>query len=177
VNGALRLLRRALDALYLGCGMIAAVFLILILTIIVAQMAARWTGNVFPGSTDYAGYCMASASFFAMAYALNRGAHIRVNLLLSKMGRFRRWGEIWCFAIGSVLASYFAYYAIKAVYWSRKLNDISQGLDATPIWIPQIAMAVGATLLAVALIDNLLRLIVTGSDGIRIEAVSDSHTE
>lgn len=177
MNGALRLLRRALDALYLGCGMIAAVFLILILTIIVAQMAARWTGNVFPGSTDYAGYCMASASFFAMAYALNRGAHIRVNLLLSKMGRFRRWGEIWCFAIGSVLASYFAYYAIKAVYWSRKLNDISQGLDATPIWIPQIAMAVGATLLAVALIDNLLRLIVTGSDGIRIEAVSDSHTE
>lgn len=177
MNGALRFVRRVLDALYLGCGMIAAVFLILILTIIVAQMAARWTGNVFPGSTDYAGYCMASASFFAMAYALNRGAHIRVNLLLSKMGRYRRWGEIWCFAIGSALACYFAYYAIKAVYWSHKLNDISQGLDATPIWIPQIAMAFGATLLAIALVDNLLRLVFTGSDGIRIEAVSDSHNE
>ena len=177
MNGALRFVRRVLDALYLGCGMIAAVFLILILTIIVAQMVARWTGNVFPGSTDYAGYCMASASFFAMAYALNRGAHIRVNLLLSKMGRFRRWGELWCFAIGSALACYFAYYAIKAVYWSHKLNDISQGLDATPIWIPQIAMAFGASLLAIALIDNLLRRIFTGSDGIRIEAVSDSHSD
>ena len=177
MNGALRFVRRVLDALYLGCGMVAAVFLILILTIIVAQMVARWTGNVFPGSTDYAGYCMAAASFFAMAYALNRGAHIRVNLLLSKMGRFRRWGEIWCFAIGSALACYFAYYAIKAVYWSHKLNDISQGLDATPIWVPQIAMAFGATLLAIALIDNLLRLVFTGSDGIRIEAVSDSHSE
>lgn len=177
MNGALRFVRRVLDALYLGCGMVAAVFLILILTIIVAQMAARWTGNVFPGSTDYAGYCMAAASFFAMAYALNRGAHIRVSLLLSKMGRYRRWGEIWCLAVGAALACYFAYYAIKAVFWSHKLNDISQGLDATPIWIPQIAMAFGATLLAIALIDNLLRLVFTGSDGIRIEAVSDSHSE
>lgn len=177
MNGALRFVRRVLDALYLGCGMVAAVFLILILTIIVAQMAARWTGNVFPGSTDYAGYCMAAASFFAMAYALNRGAHIRVSLLLSKMGRYRRWGEIWCLAVGAALACYFAYYAIKAVFWSHKLNDISQGLDATPIWIPQIAMAFGGTLLAIALIDNLLRLVFTGSDGIRIEAVSDSHSE
>ena len=67
-------------------------------------MTARWSGQQFPGSTDYAGYCMAAASFFALAYALNRGAHIRVSLLLSALGRWRRAGEIWCFAIGSALA-------------------------------------------------------------------------
>jgi len=162
--------RQLLDRLYVAGGVIAAFFLIAILLIIVAQMVARWTGNVFPGSTAYAGYCMASASFFAFAYALNRGAHIRVSLLLSVLGRYRRMGEIWCFAVGSALSCYFAWYAVKAIYWSHKLNDISQSQDATPIWIPQLAMGAGTVLLAICFIDNLLRLLFTGDHAI----VSDS---
>ena len=170
-------IRAALDRLYLAGGIIAAFFLIAILVIIVLQMAARWSGNVFPGSTDYAGYCMAAASFFAFAHALSRGAHIRVSLLLSKMGRHRRWAEVWCFAIGASLACYFAYYAIRAVYWSYKLNDISQGQDATPIWIPQLAMAAGTVLLAIALVDNLIRILFFGAHGIEADTVEQSHGE
>jgi TRAP-type C4-dicarboxylate transport system permease small subunit len=166
-----------LDGLYFAGGLIAACFLIAILVIIVLQMLARWTGHVFPGSTDYAGYCMASASFFAFAHALNRGAHIRVSLLLSALGRYRRYGEIWCFVIGSALACYFAWYAVKAVYWSHKLHDISQGQDATPLWIPQLAMAAVTIMLAIAFIDHLLRLIITGEHGIEAETVDQIHGE
>ncbi len=79
-----RLLRRTLDALYFGCGIVAAGFLVAMLAVIVAQMVARWTGFTFPGATSYAGYCMASASFLAFAHALNRGAHIRVGLLADR---------------------------------------------------------------------------------------------
>ena len=131
-----RALRPWLDRLYDACGAIAALFLLTLLAVIVLQMAARWSGQQFPGSTDYAGYCMAAASFFALAYALNRGAHIRVSLLLSTLGRWRRAGELWCFGIGSALACYFAYYAIKAVRVSYQLHDISQGQDATPLVDP-----------------------------------------
>lgn len=172
-----RALRRALDGLYFAGGVIAACFLIAILAIIVLQMAARWTGQVFPGSTDYAGYCMAAASFFAFAHALKRGAHIRVSLLLNALGRWRRYAEIWCFAIASALAGYFAWYAVRAVYWSYKLNDISQGQDATPLWIPQLAMAAGTVLLAIAFVDHLLRLLLSGDHGIRAETVEPAHGE
>jgi Tripartite ATP-independent periplasmic transporters, DctQ component len=85
-----RRLRPWLDRLYDLCGGLAALFLIVLLLIIVAQMAARWSGQQFPGSTDYAGYCMAAASFLALAHTLNRGAHIRVALLLTRLGRWRR---------------------------------------------------------------------------------------
>ncbi len=159
------ILRRALDALYLTGGVIAALFTIAILVIIVAQMIARWTGNVFPGATDYAGYCMAAASFFAFAYALNHGAHIRVSLLLSALGRHRVKGELWCFGMGAVISSYFAWYGVRGMFESLKWNDISQGLDKTPIWIPQISMAMGTVLLAIAFWDNLVRLIMTGQHG------------
>jgi TRAP-type C4-dicarboxylate transport system permease small subunit len=159
-----RALRPWLDRLYDICGAIAAVFLLTLLAVIVLQMAARWTGQQFPGSTDYAGYCMAAASFFALAYALNRGAHIRVSLLLSQLGRWRRAGELWCVGISAALACYFAYYALKAVRVSYQLNDISQGQDATPLWIPQLVMAIGGFVFALALVDRFLRVAFGSSD-------------
>lgn len=174
---AARALRRILDMLYLGGGIIAAVALILILVIIVLQMLARWTGQVFPGATDYAGYCMAAASFFAFAYALNHGAHIRVSLVLSAMGRYRRWGETFCFAIGTVIATYFAWYAVRGTYWSWKLHEISQGLDKTPVWIPQLSMAIGAILLAIAFWDHMAQLVFKGTHRIRTDLVDQSHAE
>ena len=157
-----RTLRGSLDALYRGCGVLAACFLVLLLAIIVMQMVARWTGHTFPGATSYAGYCMAASAFFALAYALDHGAHIRVNLLLSRLGEARRWGELWCFGAGSVIAAYFAFYAIKTTYWSWKLNDISQGQDAWPLWIPQVPMALGTTVFAVALADHLVHILFVG---------------
>jgi len=156
-------LRPWLDRLYELCGAIAALFLLTLLGIIVLQMAARWSGLQFAGSTDYAGYCMAAASFFALAHALNRGAHIRVSLVLTRLGRWRRAGEIWCFGVGAALACYFAYFAIKAVRVSYVLNDISQGRDATPLWIPQLGMAIGGSLFALALVDRLIRVAAGGA--------------
>ena len=170
-------LRCFLDGLYKAGGVIGALFLIAILVLIVIQMVARWTGEVFSGAPDYAGYCMAGASFFAFAYALNAGAHIRVSIALNAMGSKRWYGEIWCFAVGAVLSSYFAYYAVKATYWSRKLNDISQGQDAWPIWIPQLSMAIGSILLAICFWDNLCRLIFTGDHAIKSNVIAHDGAE
>jgi TRAP-type C4-dicarboxylate transport system permease small subunit len=172
-----RALRRILDGLYLAGGVIAALFMIAILAIIVLQMLARWTGMVFPGATDYAGYCMAAASFLAFAYALNHGAHIRVSIVLNALGARRRWLEVWCFGIGTVTTIFFATYAVKGTFLSWKLNDISQGQDATPMWIPQLAMSAGTLLLAICFLDHLVRLVVTGSHGIRADLIDQSHGE
>jgi TRAP-type C4-dicarboxylate transport system permease small subunit len=154
---ALRLLRRGLDALYLACGVIAAACLCGILAIIAAQMLARWSGHVFPGATAYAGYAMAASSFLALAHALNRGAHIRVGILLTLAPHRRRWIELWCFGVGAILGWFLARYTVKAVYWSWKLGDVSQGQDATPLWIAQAPMAIGATVFALCLTDHLVR--------------------
>jgi tripartite ATP-independent transporter DctM subunit len=174
----LRTVRRSLDAIYLAGGILGSLFLIAILVLIVAQMTARWTGQVFPGATDYAGYSMAGASFMALAYAMNRGTHIRVNLMLSKLGRWRRHGELWCYGIGALIALFFARYAIKGTYVSHKLRDVSQGLDATPVWIPQLVMSIGTCLLALTLIDHFVRLLFSDHKGTEGEQEwSDSPTE
>ena len=160
-----------LDSLYTGGGVLAALFLIAILVLIVVQMVARWTGQVFSGAPDYAGYCMAASSFLAFAHALNRGAHIRVSILLNALGNRRYWLEVWCFSIGALAASYLAWYAVKATSWSHKFNDISQGQDATPIWIPQLGMSIGAVLLAICFWDNLIRLIILKKHAIQSDSL------
>jgi len=174
----LRGARSVLDAIYKTAGVVAALCLVAILVLIVLQMLARWTGLVFVGATDYAGYAMAAASFLAFAYALNHGAHIRVSILLNSVPRrAKRWLEIWCFGIGTCVMWYFVWYGQRFVYWSWKFNEVSQGQDATPLWIPQSFMLAGAVLLAVALTDNLLHLIVTGDHRIRRAGLDPAEEE
>lgn len=171
-------LRSGLDFLYLASGVLAAMCLIAILLLIVVQMVARWTGEVFPGAPDYAGYAMAAASFLAFANALNRGSHIRVSILINAVpARVKRVLETWCFGIGAAVMWYFVYYAHRFVYWSWKFNDVSQGQDRTPLWIPQMLMFVGAVIFAIALTDHLISLIFNGKHRIQSDLVDQSFGE
>ena len=77
-----RSVRMLLDGLYLVAGGIAACFLVAILVLVATQIVARALSISFPGATDYAGYCMAGASFFALAHTFRAGAHIRVSIVL-----------------------------------------------------------------------------------------------
>ena len=148
-----KLLRLWLDRLYLACGGLAALFMIAILVVIVIQMGSRWMGLSLPGLATYAGYFMAATSFFALGYAFSKGAHIRVTIILGGLGTYRRFGEMWCTAVSAIISAFLSYYAIKTTYMSYVLGEISQAQDATPVWIPQIPMAIGSVVLTIALID------------------------
>jgi len=203
MRGLLAPVWRVLDAVYLGSGVLAAVFMVMILLLIVAQMAARWTGVTFEGSTEFAGYAMAATSFFALAHAFSRGAHIRVSILLNLNNFTRMWLDAGAMLVAAIIATYFARYAVKTNFLSEMLNDRTQGQDQipewvisllsmfgtapdrwvalwqgtgdawvyTPVWVPQIPMSIGTILLAVALWDHLIRLLVTDETAIRSEVV------
>jgi TRAP-type C4-dicarboxylate transport system permease small subunit len=151
-----------LDRLYLYCGYLAAFFLACIFGTTMLQVVSRLSGFNIRGLTDYAGYFMAASAFLAFAHTFNHGAHIRIELFMSMMGRLRVVAEWFSFAVSSAIAAWLAYFAWSMVYWSYSLHDISQGLDATPIWIPQLSMAIGMTVLAICVMDHGLRLILTG---------------
>ncbi len=168
----MRAIRRALDTLYLASGVAASLCLIAILLLILVQMLARWTGEVFPGAPAYVAYAMASASFLAFAHALNRGSHIRVSIVLNRVGPRTRWAiELWCFGVATAITWYFVYFAIRFVNFSIMINDISQEQDKTPLWMPQTIMVIGAIILAIAVTDNLISLLVTGKHRIQGDTI------
>ena len=81
--------------------------------------------------------------------------HIRVTLLLSSLkGGARRGFEIWSLFAAVLLASLAAFYSAKLTWQSYAFHDISTGNDATPLWMPQLTMALGTLVLAIAFIDE-----------------------
>ena len=148
-------MRAFLDRLYLGAGVAAALFLMGTLLMVVAGITGRLLGFNVPGTDAYAGYCMAAAGFLALAHTLKRGEHIRVTLVLEHVGsRPKRALELWALGVATLLAALFAFYSVRLSWQSWDFNDISTGNDATPLWIPQLTMALGAVILCIAFIDE-----------------------
>lgn len=150
-------MRRALDALFHGAAALAAVCMVGLLLMVLLSIVSRQLQFHVPGTDAYAGYLMAAAGFLALAHTLKRGEHIRVTLLLAALpGRWKKGMELWALAFATVLGSLFAFYCCRLAWQSHSFHDISTGSDATPLWLPQLTMALGAVILAIAIVDELV---------------------
>ena len=148
-------MRIALDRLYSAAGVLAALFLVGTLAMVMAGIAGRLLNFNVPGTDSYAGYCMAAAGFLALAHTLKRGEHIRVTLILEHLGPgAQRALELWALGVATLLAGLFAYYSVRLSWQSWDFHDISTGNDATPLWIPQLTMALGTVVLWIAFVDE-----------------------
>ena len=168
--------RKLLDTLYDGAAWLAALFMLGLLAMVLLSIVSRQAGFHVPGTDAYAGYLMAGAGFLALAHTLKRGEHIRVTLLLSSLkGGRRRALEIWALLAAVALSGLFAFYSARLAWQSHQFHDISTSNDATPLWIPQLSMAVGTLILAIAFLDEL----VLELRGRRVSVQSDesSHSE
>ncbi|WP_168559205.1 TRAP transporter small permease [Rhizobacter sp. SG703] len=150
-------MRRGLDALYDASAALAAVFMVGLLVAVLLSIVSRQLHFNLPGIDSHAGYLMAATGFLALAHTLKQGEHIRVTLLVNALhGNARRRLEIWALGAASALALLAAFYACRLAWQSYVFHDISTGNDATPLWIPQLSMAVGSTVLAIAFVDELV---------------------
>jgi TRAP-type C4-dicarboxylate transport system permease small subunit len=151
-------MRKLLDAVYDAAAYVAAFFLVGTLAMVVLGIVGRLVNWYVAGTDAYAGYCMAASGFLALAHTLKRGEHIRVTLVLEHLGaRPRHAFELWSLGVASLLAAAFAWYSMRLTFQSWQFNDISTGNDATPLWLPQLAMAAGTVVLLIALVDELVR--------------------
>lgn len=153
-------MRKILDALYWMCGVLAGIFMIGIAVCILISLAGAIFGFIARSMDDFAGFSMAASAFLGLSYTFHSNEHIRVTLFIQRFrGQTRRGLEIWCHILGMILAGFFAYYSVKMTVVSWQIDEVSVGLIPVPVWIPQLAMAVGTVMLTVALLDRLVGLL------------------
>ena len=150
-------MRKTLDLLYTSAAALAALFMVALLAMVLLSILGRQLHFNIPGIDAYASYLMAGAGFLALAHTLKRGEHIRVTLVLQTLPpAAQRWLERWAMAAAALLALLFAWYSVRLAWQSFDFHDISTGNDATPLWMPQLSMALGAIVFAVASLDELV---------------------
>ena len=150
-------MRSPLAPLYEAALWLAGLFMIALLSTIVLSILGRQFDFYIRGIDSYAGYFMAAASFLALAGTLAKGDHIRVTLVIGRLtGNARRGLELFCLVMAVTITGAFAFYSVKMAWWSYKFNDISTANDATPLWIPQIGMALGTVIFCIAFIEELI---------------------
>lgn len=150
-------MRKLLNGMYACSAWIAGLAMIGVLLMVLLTIISRFFGFAAPGTDAYAGYAMAGAGFMALASTLKAGEHIRVTLILGMLrGKAHKALEVAALAIATLLSGFLAFYASRLVWQSWEIDDISVGIDATPLWIPQIFMALGTLIFFIAFCDELV---------------------
>ncbi|MBT0963952.1 TRAP transporter small permease [Denitromonas iodatirespirans] len=172
-------MRHILNTLYRLSGALAAVGMVATLVMVTAGIVTRPLGIYLEGSDDYAGYAMAACGFLALAYTFKHGEHIRVTLLIDRIGgAFQRSLQWIALLVGCAVSAALAWYSLRLAWQSHAFGELSQGVDATPLWLPQLSLAIGATIFFIAMLDDLVmttlgrpcaRLAQPGQEPVRME--------
>jgi TRAP-type C4-dicarboxylate transport system permease small subunit len=129
--------------------------------IILTDVILRQFGGQVKSSDDFAGFALVATGMLGLAPTYRRGDHIRVGLLLDRLrGRARRAAEFACLTFGVAAIGWASWWAGRFVYDSWRFQEVSQGLVAIPLWVPQFFMFFGLFVLLVAMTEDLVRIVV-----------------
>jgi TRAP-type C4-dicarboxylate transport system permease small subunit len=146
--------------IYKVCGALAAAMLCLIAILIISQVFLRSVGHQIPSADDFAAWALSASIFLALPSALMSGSHIRVTSIRNLVrDPYSRVMDIVASLIALTMLGWGSVALVGFVWDSYRFNDVSQGLVAVPLWIPQIAMVIGSVLFTVAMAERVLRLV------------------
>lgn len=167
------MLRKGLDKLYTLSGWLGAACIAAICLLVVCQVALNAidristlltgtaVGLTIPSYADFTGFFLAASSFLALAYTLRHGAHIRVTLVYGHVpAGVQKLLEIWACFFGAAVSVYFSWFTGQLTWESYVYHDLSPGMIAVPLWIPQLAMLLGLIILSIALFDSFICLLI-----------------
>jgi TRAP-type C4-dicarboxylate transport system permease small subunit len=167
--------RKALDAAYLGGGILGAAAVLAIAVLMVWQTVMRLVGHSTGAANDIVAWLAAAAAFLTMAHAFKHGDFVRVTIVLERLPpAARRALDIASLALAVVANAYLSWWACATTYESWAYNDIAQGLLPLPMWIPQSSFAIGALLLLVAVVDELV-MVCLGHEPTYVRLTRERH--
>jgi len=151
----LRLIDTANDWLARGSAVILALLTILILVEIGLWNTLKVTTLV---ADEYSAYGLAAIIFLGAGYTLKEKGHIRITLVLNLLPKRAA-------ALVTALASSGTLFFIGYLTWqlyrmtasAHRYGSTSGTLTATPIWIPQAIVVVGAGFFALQMLAEALR--------------------
>ncbi|MBM1172392.1 TRAP transporter small permease [Microvirga arabica] len=142
---------------------LAAVLLVLMTGHILLEIVLRFFSRSTYMVDALVSQGVAAITFLAMAWALEHGSMIRVDVLTQRLPRTMKWIAQFFAVISSMLLMYFlAYYEWRTLTRAWTRGTVSEHFLPIPLWIPEAIFFTGLLLLLLQLLVRLLRLLVIG---------------
>ena len=155
-----RVLRIVDGACAVGAALAAVSCFVLAVMLIVEVIVTSWFAWSQPWAVEYSTYFLGFTLFLGAGWSLRQGGHIRVSAVyvLLPAGVVRVLDLVaTVFTLGVV--GYAANALVVQAVRTFGIGSVSYYPSATPLWLPQAAIALGFVLFALALAARLLRLL------------------
>lgn len=134
-----------IDRLSLWGGWLSALFMLLIVLLISAEIVLR---SLFNTSTlisdEYSAYFFVGVVLSGLAFTLKEDAHIRITLLTSILGeKGRAVFDILAIITAMAITSFALYHTSIMVFESWQLGMRADSISETPIYISQMVIPLG----------------------------------
>jgi TRAP-type C4-dicarboxylate transport system permease small subunit len=109
------------------------------------------------GVDEIAGFLQTLVVFWGLAYTFRQGAHIRVDLVTSRLpGRVRGWLRVLTLLIGIALVGVVAWVTLQTALTAARYQRVS-AVMLYPLWLPMMLIPTGLALMAAAMLVDLAR--------------------
>ena len=151
-----------IEKVSMSLGYFSGVFVLLMVACIVYDVVMR---HIFNDPTIWADelscYLLVGITFLGAAYTLAVNGHIRVETFVERLPhKVRAWVEFVADILGFVFLIIFGCYAFELVWDSYRYVNLSSTLLRTPLYIPQLSVALGLTWLCFQMLAVILQLFV-----------------
>lgn len=148
------MLRRSIRILANVCGWLAAAFLAGIAVATALQIVARQFGQPLE-TTELSGFFLAAATFLALAHTFVMGGHVRLGLVADfAPPGLRRAFEVWACAFAAMIVGYAGWQMAEFTIETYRFGDLSPGMLAVPLWIPQSAVCLGLFVMLLSILEQ-----------------------
>jgi TRAP-type C4-dicarboxylate transport system permease small subunit len=114
---------------------------------------------------EYSGYLYLSIVFLGLAYGLNHQSHIRITIITSRLGKeANRWIDMAIGVAGMAMMTVVIYYTWHLIEDTKTMDMVSEAVSQTPLYLTQIPMLIGSTLLWIALLNFTLERVANRED-------------
>ncbi|MGB1227251.1 MAG: TRAP transporter small permease subunit [Poseidonibacter sp.] len=107
---------------------------------------------------EYSGYIYLSSIFLGLAYTFNEKAHIRINIITSKLSlKANSFIDIIAGIITICVLSFAFYRTVLFTYDSYEFEMLSEAVSETPLYLTQIVMPLGLGLFILSVLVFVLK--------------------
>jgi TRAP-type C4-dicarboxylate transport system permease small subunit len=138
---------------------LSALVLVSLTLLILTEILIRYFFDMSTMIADeYSGYLYLALIFLGLAYAFNENAHIRINIITSRMNKkANRLIDVIAGLITIVVLSFTLYRTILFTYDSYEMEMLSESVSATPLYLTQLVMPLGITIFILSVLVFVLK--------------------